>query len=433
MLSVSLLGGLGVLPSVQVPNLPTPTINITDPNAPAQPLPGECRTGASGQPEFIWVAAAGSVPGHWERIRAGQSCAIVNATGGAIDTRDHRGEDGVAQGGVTVSPTRVMQIGPFTIPVVRAGRAYTWGLDDYSKLSNEAATAISTQLQQKIDYPGRGNWIDVASKNAIQQHNWAQDPSPGKTTTRLSEQTGEIGEQSVWPAAAPWGGPWLTQAGWMRKLGVGGSGGAAYESRYFGFDTNYASPIMAFDHPDSGDTYGVFMQMVPVGPTIYALHTILGPNGRTDGYVPDPNYLESLQSMQLQFLVKPIDTGGFFDWIMKYVLKVVAAYIDGIVAAAEGISDALCAITATPGALTSAAAAGGPYAAGAAAATEFAMQGKCPIPNPGPSGESKGDGDIPAKAFPWGPVLAGGVAVLGVIAFVMSSSKKKPAPRKLTA
>ncbi len=425
MQTVSLLGGLGADSGFIKPLLPTTssTLPILVQALPTQPTQAPVKGTCSADGQYIFdVTATGA--GYWRRKGASEQCVAQSNIG--PDVRVHAPGEG---GGVSVSPTKVMKVGPFTIPVVRSGAQYIWGLDDYSKLNAEQAAMIKTQLLKEIDYPGRSNWIDFSKKWA----KWsATEPAPGSTSYNFNDE-GQIIATSVWPPTMPWG-TWLTMMGWLRKIGFT-STDPGYEDRYNGFDKGRYTPIATFDHPDTGKNYGVWMRIQPVGPAISATSTQWDPSYRADVSKPaGPDNMPGplgTKSMQLQFMVAPMPDkgvlGGAWDWIMKYVKKVVVGFYDAVWDTAEAISDALCAMTATPGALTNAAAKGGPEAAAAAQAAELLLQGKCPVQNPTPDGTPGPPGD--KKPIPWGPIIAGGVALLGVIAFVLASPKKRPAPR----
>lgn len=411
--TVSLLGGLGADKLLIATNVLPQLIQAST------PVRGTCS--ADGQ--FIFdLTSTGA--GYWRRKDASEQCVAQSNIG--PDVRVHAPGEG---GGVSVSPTKVMAVGPFTIPVVRSGAQYIWGLDDYSKLKSDQAAMIKEQLLKKIDYPGRSNWIDFSKKWA----KWsAAEPAPGSTSTNVNDD-GQPVAVSVWPPAAPWG-TWLTFFGWLKQIGLTQSD-PGYDDRYNGFDKSRATPIATFDHPDTGKAYGLWMRIQPVGPPISATSTQWDPSYRADVSKPaGPDNVPAplgTTSFQLQFMVSPMPDkgvlGGAWDWIMKYVKKVVVGFYDAVQAGAEAISDALCSMAQTPGAITSAAAKGGPEAAAAGAATEALLAGKCPVPNPTPDGTSGKLGDT--KPIPWGPIIAGGVALLGVVAFILAAPKKSPVKR----
>jgi hypothetical protein len=322
------------------------------------PKPGDCS--ADGQ--FIWkVSSTGA--GFWARLAVGETCTPSSATGPTIRTG--------GGGGITVGPTTVMKIGPFTIPVVRSGNTYTWGLDDYAKLPADVGPMIGEALRKRIDYPGRSNWVTIRQPMTL----FAPGSTYDMQTYQSGKPTGTV-IRTTWPLLAPWGQTWLTQLGWMAKFGF--NTGDAYEDRYNGFDTAKYAPIAQFDHPQSGAKYGLWMRLQPVGPDIPALSASTIVAG-VENPVP-----YSTKSYALQFKIAPMPDkgvlGGFLDWILKYVKKLIVAFYDAVQDVGKELSDALCAMAQTPGGPAAAAAAGGPYAAAASAATTVLLAGKCPVP-----------------------------------------------------
>jgi hypothetical protein len=396
MLQFSLLNGLGArVPGtstiIAADNQQTSTTTV------AQPVAGQCS--ADGQ--FIWRLNADGT-GFWARRSATDVCAGTASSSGPV-VRETGAEGG--GGGVTVAPTRVMTVGPFTIPVVRRGESYIWGLDSYDKLKPDQAALLLKQLQVRID---GGNWIALAQK-------WPKytdgDPQPGSTTHRYWND-GSVAATSTWPSSTGWG-TWLTWLGWMRKIGFTGAQ-PGYDQHYMTFSSD-GIPVAKFTHPDGGD-YGLWARIQPVGSVIQATSTQWS-NGDT---TPDQT-----QSVQLQFKIAPMPsalmTGGIVGFIRDKVQTIAAGFYSGVISVAESLSDVLCAAAQTPGALTTAAAKGGPEAAAAGAATELLLNGKCPVSNPTPEGVP---GPEP-KQFPWGPVIAGGVALAGFVAFLLTPPKSK--------
>ncbi len=396
--------------------------------ATASPLPkGAC----SADGMFIWDFTADGV-GFWRRLRVGEQCTSTSTVPGP-DVREHR--EGMPSsctpetlencpGGVYVAPTKVMQVGPFTIPVVRSGAEYTWGLDAYEKLNDEQAAMLKQQLSKKIDYPGRSNWIDLQTK-------WTKyagfEPAPGSTSYRYADD-GRIIATSVWPQQAPWG-TWLTYFGWLKKIGFL-QGDPGYDDRYMGFAKDRYTPIATFKHPDTDRDYGLWARIEPVGPLISAVSTQWAPDVMADvSKPPGPDNVpgpDGTTSFQLQFMVAPLPDkgllGDFWDWIMKHVLKVVVGFYEGVWDVAEDLSSTLCAMAQTPGTITSAGSKAGPYGTAVSAAVETAINaaGNCPVPNPTPEGTP---GPV-AKSTPWALYILGGAAVVALGLLLTRKPKK---------
>mgnify|MGYP001566803722 CR=1 FL=1 len=130
---------------------------------------------------------------------------------------------------------------------------------------------------------------------------------------------------------------------------------------------------------------------------------------------------DSTISHQLQFMVAPMPSGlisgGFANWIGKYVRKLVAGFYDAVLDVAKTLSDALCAMAQTPGSVEAAAAAGGPAAAAGAAGTKLLLGGKCGQQLPPSAGE-------PPKPGWLLPVAIGGA----ILAVGLLLPKKRKAP-----
>jgi hypothetical protein len=367
--------------------------------------PGAC----SSDGKFIWERTPDGT-GYWRRLAAGEQCRVISTVPPpAIRT---------GGGGISVTPTTVMKIGPFTIPVVRPGKEYTWGLDDYAKLTPEQATMIKEQLKKRIDYPGRSNWVTINPGGLA----GSGSHEPGTTSSSQYYASGKPTVKVVakWPALAPWGQTWLTLGGWMRKLGF--AEGEQYEQRYMGFDRSKYTPIATFMHPDYpeggvGVRYGLWLRIEPVGPQIPAESAVqIDQQGVA---TPSPGY--STVSQALQFMVAPLPgswRGDFWDWIMKYVKKLVVGFYDALQDVAQTMSNALCAMALTPGSVEAAAATGGPAAAAAAAGSKLLLGGKCGQPLPPGGGE-------PARAGWLLPLaIGGGILAVGLL----FPSKKRKAP-----
>jgi len=315
--------------------------------------------------KFIWrIASTGA--GYWDRLRVGEQCTAVTSSAGPTIRTD-------GGGGINIGPTTVMKIGPFTIPVVRPGNTYTWGLDSYEKLPADVAQMIGEALRKRIDYPGRSNWVTIRQPMTLF--------APGSSYDMQGYQSGQPTDTIIrasWPPVAPWGQTWLTQLGWLAKLGF--STGETYEDRYNGFDRSRNAPIAQFDHPETSEKYGLWMRLQPVGPDIpaAAASTISKSTGK------ETPITYSTKSFALQFTVAPLPTksvlGDFFDWILKYIKKLIVVFYDAVQDVGKELSDALCAMAMTPGGPAAAAAAGGAAGAAATAATTVLLAGKCPVP-----------------------------------------------------
>ncbi|MGH7176613.1 MAG: hypothetical protein ACREJC_04470, partial [Tepidisphaeraceae bacterium] len=176
--------------------------SVVDPRA------GTCTARAENGSFFSWKSATATVPGHWERPHVGQTweqlCTKTSTSGPEV--RDHTGTaetnpNYVPQGGVSVTQ-KIMKVGPFTIPVVRSGQKYTWGLDDYSQLNAEQAKLLLEQLQTKID---GGNWVLLRPTTLT-----SGSHEPGSSSAQVFYQSGKpTGTviKATWPQFAPWNPP----------------------------------------------------------------------------------------------------------------------------------------------------------------------------------------------------------------------------------
>ena len=329
-----------------------------------------------------------------------------------------------AANGVVVTPGPVMLVGPFVVPIIKSGEGYAWALDSYKKLTREQAATIKKQLMVKVD--GSDFWRTMSPDR------WsamlAGSPEPGATSDRWTMQSGVKQTEiiSQWPTTTPQT-TWLTNVGWMKMFGFNGSE-PGWDDAYLWAWSDHREPwppIAKFKHPSDGKPYGLFISIQPVGGPISALSSKIG---KTADAMTDMIPAEQTRSIVLRFDIKPIHNKGLlsslWDWIMSGVQELVADFYKGVWWGANALSSALCTMTVIPGGLTSAAAAGGPEAAAAAAATELLLSGKCPVPVG--NDDTKGPPDT-KKPFPWGPVIAGGIAVTGLLAFLLAPPKKRTA------
>lgn len=377
---IGLGADIGVTSKIGALNTAQMLAQVATPVMPAQPAPGECRLGPDGTPQFIWTVNPTGT-GYWSRLAAGQTCKTVG-TGPAPTVRDHTGTaetnpNYVTQGGVSVTPTKVMQVGAFTIPVVRSGGSYKWGLDSYAKLTAEQAAQIKKQLQKGVQ---GGNSLRPIVPGGI-----AFD-SPNTNGVRPTMQSGKPTGSAVHTVWGP--GDWLTTGGWLGTFGF--KDGEPYDWRYTqtpNFDRTKGVPIAQFNHPDTGAHYGMWMDIAPVGPELKPLSAGVI-DLATGAEKPWPEYTQ--RSQMLRFMVAPMPDkswlGDLWDWIKGGVAWVVTKFYEGVWDVAEVTSDVLCAMATTPGGLQKAAAAGGPYGVAGATAAQLILAGKCPVPNPTPEG-----------------------------------------------
>lgn len=413
MQTISLLGGLGALPSDLISHLPDANTVQLDP---AAPTPRECS--ADGK-YVLDIASDGST--YWRRRSVTDVCTTTSTT-----PPPNTGDRG-PQGGVEVKPGDVMQLGPWTIPVARPGTSYSWIIDDYSKLTPEVAQAISKQLQTPI----QDGW-----KTPIQIGYWNGAPAPlfpvepGSTAT-VAYNNG-VSITYVWPQQAPWGGPWLTYQGWINMLGLQGKiidagylGGLGDPS-LCGGRSEYAcstigkvlddaiAPVAKFVNPVTGDDWGLYLSFAGVGPMIDSSKGI-----RSDGVEVPPR---QTQSTVIRFTIKKIPSAPWYSIVLKTLFYVPAKIFNVAIATVQQIVDLACS---NADAARTAAASAGPEAVAAVNAALLL----CPTkpPETPPPDTTKVNEETGKKAMsPWGLILAAGIATLGITALILTPPKKRP-------
>ena len=359
---------------------------------PGAPTPGTC----TADQKSIWTGS------FWRRRTTGEVCQTVSSQSLDIHT--------TTQGGVEVTPTTMISIGPFNCPLPRTDKL-VWIYDDYDLLTPEQAAFIrETLLNPEVIAEAH-----YGSRTYADQPNNSWSPSnesgPGLTSTYLFADGGTM--QSQWPTAAPWGGSWLTQQGWFRAIGI--QPGDTY-ARPFGFDRSKNGPIMQFQHPITGKDWGLYIDFGTVGTDITALSTTI------EGAASTP---QTTRSMVMRFMIAPVPDKSWWDSIKGAIRKVVIKFYEFVIDVGEELSSLMCAIAANPtAAVTAATTAGGPAAGAAVGAGSLVIGEACSKPAPAPLPEPPPDA-VPIKRFPWGPVIAGGLAVTGLVAFLLAPPKKR--------
>lgn len=355
------LAGLGAIPKSVVPA--TAVVNQLQ----AAPLAaGQCRLDANGNPAFIWVAETPTVAGHWERLRAGQTCSGIYAAGGAVDVRDQRGGAG-GGGGITggtgqvaVPPElqlQMLQVGPFTIPLNVASFGIKWS----QPLPAEWQAPIIETLSHDTDLVGTG----------------MVDAKPGKIWNRLR-------------AFLPGMPTRVNQRFIGLRDGGGGSQGTLVQSAEY--------PVIRTTRPDNGEDWGMFMTVQP--------RDLTKPWDSTSN-----PYLLALEW-------KKIDK-GFFASIWDWIKNVASKIVDFVGDALDAIGDLACGILTNPAAGVAAgataAAYGVPPQTGAqGVAVAAAACGTTPPPAP-PATSSFDD--------LW-PIALAGVGVIALATLIPKKKKK---------
>lgn len=358
---------------------------------PAAPAVGECTADKS----LIWTGTA------WRHRMVGEACQTVGTQ--TVNART----DG--QGGVAVTSTTMVQVGPFTCPAPRSDKLI-WLYDEYGLLTPEQAKFIGDALKTKLS--DNSNFGPVTES-------MMSEPAPGQTSTLAFKDGSAF--HSTWPA-----GDWLTYGGWLKRFGM--SAGDGIELNYLGFDRGKYSPIAKFTNPVNNEEWGLWIRVQPVGPAITATSTVIvKPDGTTADISTTGQTPLQTTSYALQFMVAKLPEESWWDKVKNGIRKVIAKFYEFIVELAKVLSDILCTVAANPGpAVTGVTAAYGPGAGAATGAGLMVIADKCAKPPP-PELPQLDDPAPPQKKFPWGPVIAGGVAVAGVAAFLLRSPKKKPA------
>ena len=408
------LQGLGALPAINTGILSTVTTVDTTALTPTTP-DGAC----SPDGQFVW---RNSPSGHWERRAAGDTtpCTIVADVGPSVGTG--------AQGGRTVTPTNPpFKVGPFTFNLHRDGSPVTWSYDSYDQLTPDQAKLLHDALAAP---PSDGAYWRTANVNMLGPGNWMGGSEPGMQSILVGPNARyDInGNVASFQGNATWQWPatptWMTWAGWLRTLGFKPTDN--YNTRRVTsgqpWTANNNDPIVAFTMPANAgqvlgattvfpQQWGLYAWWEPVGSIISSS------NGSAAGVPP----LKPLQqsSWRLNITAMPLLPGA------SWFTQLAGGFYGGVVDVAGTLSDIVCGLAANPGVVAAGATAvGGPAAGGAAAAGATIMQSQCnqgkqPVPQVAPPVP-------PPSKTPWGYIIAGGLAILGVGAYVLT----QPPPRR---
>lgn len=373
MQSISLLGGLGFDPrafNIDRTKVFTETVPVTG------EMPNRtCSRQADGS-LFVWIATTATTPGHWERLRVGQTPEQVctgYSDGGPV-VRDHR-DGGVPQGGTIVTnPSGEIVDSKIDIPPV-------------------------IDLGSAITRDGRGPMIEVGpfrfpadvEKSSFWWNAAMMGPLPPEYQAAIGHAW-KYGEDPVLFKMTPALSMLFDKAPDM------------YNGRFIGTATSRAKlldsqpwyPILRSKHPKTGKDYGVFVGMIP---------------RYRDKPMNDPE-----NPIALYFVWAPIQKSWYerlWDWIVEVVGKIVDFVCDKL-------TDPATAAAVTAGA----AAVGGPVTVGVVGGATLLCQSIADRPPDAPPVLDQ-PAIEPKPVWPY--YLAGGVALFGVIAFLLASPKKKPA------
>lgn len=288
---------------------------------PSAPTTAACPTG---QTKYKWVEAAGGVAAHWERARTGESGVCIS---GAAPSGP--------PGGVTVTDTNVLVVGPLEMPA-NANRS--------SFLTFKSPSDIAR-------VSGLAEWIRKA---------WTTETGGGGFLVWNPSDANSIGSRAGWQAYVN---PWIAA--------VGIAPGTKIDTRKvmsFLPGASYKFPNPIDGNKEWAVTIGLYTQ---------------------DGKLPAPPAGANDQTVPLMLriaIVKPSDP-GLLSKVLSTVAKVAkpaAVYGGGILSGAiDMVGDLACQLVTQPGAAAAAAAAsGGAAAVGTSIAAGICGNPSQPIPVP---------------------------------------------------
>lgn len=367
MQSMSLLRGLGADFTTMIA-ADQPQVFIQTAPSTSTPTGGQCS--ADGQ--FVWIAATTTVPGHWERLRAGQTCQSFTPSGTGPTTTDHRGDDGASQGGVIVRDESgnvvdtTVQIAPPPTDITVFDAKVQSGAGQFVVVG---AFKFPAEVERAAFTIWGGRKLSPEWQAALDQ--------------AMKYPTGS-------PVAMPPGLAWYLDAP-----------PATFNERFFGLVADGRppkqpgwAPIARVKHPINGKDYGVFVGISVRYPSGVPMN-----DSRQGPFI-------------LHFIWAPIDKAWYedvWDWIVELVASVVNFVCDKI-------TDPAAAAT-----VGVAATAGGPVTVGVATGAALLCQ------KPSTPAQDQLPPAIEQKPTMWPYYLAGGVAVLGLVAFLLIPPKKRPA------
>ena len=231
---------------------------------------------------------------------------------------------------------------------------------------------------------------------------------------------------------------------WLQVFGLGGTNqyyGTAYPGTGFeendltvllnamqsGSDPktilNVYAPFAKFNHPITGEQWGVFISLAPNDP---------GYTSWSGGSFPTQNLpgswsvkLDTTVSITMQVGFVKLPTDPWFHDILEVIFWLPALIMDTAVLVVgtvlAGLGDLACAVLGSPnavkGAQAAGGAAGGPVGAAAGAAGALLAQNACGTKAPVPT----------VRPFDWTPWIVGGAGLLAVVA-IATRKKRTPPP-----
>lgn len=313
--------------------------------------------------QFVWVASTPTTPGHWERRRAGQACTAVSST--SPDVREGGGGVTVTDEQGNVVDTRVQVAPPPTDISVFDAKVQS----GTGKFVLVGAFKFPAEVERSAFTIWGGNKLSPEWQAALMQ--------------AMNYPTGS-------KVAMPPGLAYYFD-----------NPPAAFNEQFFGLVRDARpdkhptwKPIAKAKHPINGKDYGVFV-------------------GITARYPKDMAMNDPAQGpFILTFVWAPIDKAWYVD-VWDWIVELATSIIDFV---CEKISDPAAAAT-----VSTAATAGGPVTVGVATGAALL----CQKPPPGQPTQDQPPA-IEPKSPTWPYFLAGGLALAGVVAFILIPPKKKP-------
>lgn len=161
----------------------------------------------------------------------------------------------------------------------------------------------------------------------------------------------------------------------------------------------------------------MWIDVSAVGPDVTAISTALNERAAPAA---------TTKSMALRFMAAKLPSGpSWWDKLKGKIKDVVTGFYELLAEIGEEIGDLLCEIANNSGPAVQAGNMYNPALGTGIAVGAEIIKGQCQAPPPPPEDKKQEDKPEEAKKFPWGPVIAGSIAAVGAVAFVLKGRKPR--------